>query len=265
MIYILHVSLSMFVQGPCKECKKTTSVHRGNVFWCKECKRIYNAQHTSSNKHSLALQHLSTLEQIGTNAVSLVNSLPTHSHHRAPLVHHLTQGITSTQASTVIKQSASYIRECKRKNVDESELLTEKYSNGAKRQKLGDSSINNIFNFIKDNCPVKSGSNQIRYRQYMNDEDLYKLYSQTAPLNIRVVCLKTFNIYKKQLNVRKVRSYWGQFDCSLCIQLRRLKPAWMQITDVERLNRIRLTLRKGQLRKLLYHRIQYFHSAINTF
>ena len=229
---------------------------------CYDCNNKQYAKQ-QPNEQSQSSTTLSILEQIGTNAVSLVNGLPTHSHHRAPLIHHLTQNITSTEAATAIKQSASYIRQCKRKNQDESDLMTGKYSQGVKRQKLGDSSINNIFNFIKDNCPVKSGSNQIRYRQYMNDEDLYKLYSQTVPPNIHVVCLKTFNIYKKQLNVRKVRSYWGQFDCSLCIQLTRLKPQWMQITDIERLNRIRLTLPKGLLRKLLYHRIQYFHSAIN--
>ncbi len=209
-------------------------------------------------------QSLSTLETIGQNAVTLVNTLPTHSHHRAPLIHHLAQGLTSTQAATAIKQSASYIRQCKRKNQDDSELLTQRYSHGVKRQKLNDDSRNGILNFIKDNCPVKSGWKYIQYRQYMNDQDLYQLYSQTVKPPLHLVCMKTFNIYKCQLNVRKVRSYWGQFDCSSCLQLRRWKPEWMQITDIERLNRIRLSTPKGQLRNLLYHRIQNFHSDINS-
>ena len=43
-------------------------------------------------------------------------ALPTHSHHRAPLVHHLSQGMSSAVAAPLLHTSASYIRECKRKD-----------------------------------------------------------------------------------------------------------------------------------------------------
>jgi len=64
--------------------------------------------------------------------------------------------------------------------------------------------------------------------------------------------------------VKRVRSYWGQFDCAKCLALRKLKPEWMSIHDEVKLNQIRLQQKKGPLRDLLYHRVQYFRSSINT-
>src|SRR6185312_14636665 len=147
------------------------------------------------------------------------------------------------------------IRQCKRKNQDDSELFTQHYSVGIKRQKLNEDSKNHIINFIKENCPTKSGSPKVKYRQYINDQDLYSLYSQTIKDNIRLVCFKTFNRYKREMKVKRIKSYWGQFDCVLCLQLQKLKPEWMKISDVDKLNSLRLKQKKGLLRDLLYHRI----------
>ena len=98
----------------------------------------------------------------------------------------------------------------------------------------------------------------------MNDEELHRDYLQSKKEGIRVVCLSTFLKYKKHLGVKRVRSYWGQFDCAKCLALRKLKPEWMSIHDEVKLNQIRLQQKKGPLRDLLYHRVQYFRSSINT-
>lgn len=169
---------------------------RNSHHLCRKCdyKRKYGAQ----LEETTAPQPLSTLEQIGTNAVSLVQSLPVHSHHRAPLLHHLSQNITSTEAAAAFNTSASYIRECKRKNMSDSDLLTQKYSSDVKRQKFNDATINHAMNFIIDNCPTKSGSSIIQPRQYLNDAELYTNYLSSNPKEeITLVSLNTFMKYKK--------------------------------------------------------------------
>lgn len=57
-----------------------------------------------------------TLTQIGQNASQLMASLPAHSHHRAPLLHHLSQGIPSTVAASLLHAAPSTIRNAKRKD-----------------------------------------------------------------------------------------------------------------------------------------------------
>ncbi len=148
--------------------------------------------------------------------------------------------------------------------MDEDDLMVQKYSQDVKRKKLSEATLNHIFDFIKSNCPAKSGSPTPTLRQFINDEDLYTLYSQSLSGDLHRVCLKTFRKYKHHLKVRRVKSYWGQFDCVLCLQLHQLKPEWTHVRDVDKLNSLRLRAPKGQLRDLLYHRIQNFHSAINT-
>jgi len=193
-----------------------------------------------------------------------MHSLPVHSHHRAPLLHHLAQGLSSTVAATTFDTSSSYIRECKRKNHSDSDLLVETYSSDVKRQKLPAEVILQLHNFIKENCPTKSGAPRVQYRQYVNDRELYANYLQSHKADIADVGYTTFLKYKKELHVKRVRTYWGQFDCAKCLQLKKLKPEWINIHDEGKLNQLRLRQPKGILRDLLYHRVQYFHNSINT-
>ena len=230
---------------------------------CKECN--HKRRYPSAQDTLTVPRPLSTLEQIGTNATALVQSLPPHSHHRGPLLHFLSQNITSTEAAVAFTSSASYIRDCKRKNMDASDLVNQKYSDDTKRQRLSDDRVNHLMNFITDNCPPKSGSATLMYRQYVGDQELYDRYlSAPNPANVKLICFNTFVKHKKWLRVRKLQSYWGQFSCSKCLELKRLRSDLAAIGDVDRLNRIRLSERTGQVKDLLYHRIQYFTSAINT-
>jgi hypothetical protein len=232
---------------------------KNRLYQCQTCHEKRRAKINLSSSSSTS----SILSTIGSNAVSLVQSLPSHSHHKAPLLHFLSKGITSTNASEYFNISSSYIRECKRKNQEQSDLLIQKYSSGVKRQKLSDETINHIMNYLIDNCPTKSGSSRIEYRQYINDYELYDNYLKTKKDNMYMVSISTFIRLKKWLRVKKIKSYWGQFDCILCLSLKKLKPEWMNIHDENKLNNLRLRQKKGLLRNLLYHRMHYFHNTIN--
>ena len=231
---------------------------------CTEHLDEYNQQKKRAKGEASYDAPMSALEQIGSNAVSLLHSLPAHSHHRAPLLHHLAQGITSTTAAATFHSSASYVRECKRKNCDDSDLLVEKYSRDVSRQKLPVEVLLRVINYIKENCPTKSGAPRVEYRQYVNDAELFSGYLSSPKGGIGVVSLNTFLKYKRELGVKRVRSYWGQFDCAKCLALRKLKPQWSSITHESQLNSLRLSQPKGVVRDLLYHRVQYFPSSINT-
>ena len=79
---------------------------------------------------------LDPLAQIGENACQLMATLPTHSHHRAPLLSALSQHIPSSTAATLLHAASSTIRNAKRKDYSDSDLLQQKYPTGVKRQKL---------------------------------------------------------------------------------------------------------------------------------
>ena len=107
-------------------------------------------------------------------------SLPTHSHHRAPLLSTLSQNIPSSQAAPLLHASPSYIRDCKRKEHSSSDLLTQKYSSGVKRTRLSDDTLGRVFSFIIGACPTPSGSKHVTFKQYVKDDDLYEAYKQSC-------------------------------------------------------------------------------------
>jgi hypothetical protein len=58
---------------------------------------------------------ITTEQQVTSNASQLMNSLPQHSHHRAPLLATLSQGLPSSTAAQLFGASASYVRDVKSK------------------------------------------------------------------------------------------------------------------------------------------------------
>ena len=56
--------------------------------------------------------------------------LPVHSHHRAPLIHHLSRDLPSTTAAELLHTTASYVRQCKRKSYDDVDLLQDRSVEG---------------------------------------------------------------------------------------------------------------------------------------
>ena len=113
---------------------------------------------------------LDPLAQVGQNACQLMASLPVHSHHRAPLLSTLSQHIPSTTASTLLHAAPSTIRNAKRKDYSNSDLMQQKYAAGVKRQKLSDERVEQLCDFVATACPTKSGEQSVTYHQYTTDD-----------------------------------------------------------------------------------------------
>jgi hypothetical protein len=154
---------------------------------------------------------LDPLAQVGQNACQLMASLPVHSHHRAPLLSALSQHIPSPTAATLLHAASSTIRNAKRKDYSNSDLMQQKYATGVKRQKLADERVEQLCDFVAAACPTKSGERSVTYHQYTTDDSLYSAYRQSTS---NPVSFNTFWRIKKWMRVRRAGRYLGQFDCS---------------------------------------------------
>jgi hypothetical protein len=179
---------------------------------------------------------ISTEQQITHNAAVLFHSLPKHSHHRAPLLHALSQGLSSAAAAKALHSSSSYVRACKRKSVEKADLLHDSYGRRVKRQRTEPARQQHICEFIATACPVKSGSRSITYYQYTTDDSLYAAYRQSTstPLSFH-----TFYNIKRWMHVRRAGKYFGQFDCSRCITFQKLQHIPEGELTVEQANDMR--------------------------
>ena len=119
--------------------------------------------------------------QLARNASRLMSMLPTHSHHRAPLLHILSDNIPSSAAAGLLHSSASYIRDCKRQDPSISDLLTERYQRGTKRRRLAPDQIDAVFNFLVSACSPVSGTAG-PFKQFIRDEELYQQYLDSRPV-----------------------------------------------------------------------------------
>ena len=68
----------------------------------------------------------SKAEIVFNNVSNMMAELPVHSHHRAPLVHALSKGMSSPAAAAALHTSASYVRQCKRKDYSDADLYHDK-------------------------------------------------------------------------------------------------------------------------------------------
>lgn len=201
---------------------------------------------------------LSPLEQVGTNAISLVRSLPVHSHHRGALLSSLSSHLSSTTAAHLLGSSASHIRNCRNKRRGNDDLFLEKYPHDVKRKKLSDETVSHMFQFLTAACPTKSGERSLTFHQLVNDDSLYQAYVACTPAGIKTVCLNTFLSLKRWLRVRRSGAYFGQFDCYLCLRMKQLPLLMAKAT--EEAERMKL----GQeLQKCQHHHQLTFPSAIN--
>lgn len=99
-----------------------------------------------------------------------------------------------------------------------------------KRQQTSTSTSKVVQEFIKQRCPVKSGSARVLYKQYITNDKLYREYcdnfgafanqirSNLATSEPLVkVSAKTFTNIKSGMHVSVQKVYWGQFDCPICV------------------------------------------------
>ncbi len=160
---------------------------------------------------------MNEIETVGTNAISLVQSLPSYSHRRAPLIASLTTNLPSSTVHNLFGISASYARQCKRKPTEQ--LMTQ-YPNKVKRKKISNDERTTIQQLIADYCPTKSGTPSLIYFQYMQNNELYSKYIESTPIPR---CYKTFIKVKTQMPIRVVKAYYGQFDCWTCLEYHQLQ------------------------------------------
>lgn len=88
-------------KGCCTECHSTFEKDKPSRTKCWRCRTPSKPEHTPT---------LDPLAQIGQNACQLMNALPVHSHHRAPLLSALSQHIPSSTAATLLHAASSTIR-----------------------------------------------------------------------------------------------------------------------------------------------------------
>ncbi len=155
-------------------------------------------------------ENIEPLAQIGENATQLMASLPTHSHHRAPLLQALSQHLPSSVAAPLLHSTPSYIRVVKsvagekRKSLSSSDLVTQSYPTGIKRQKLKPQRVEQLCDFVAATCPTKSGEKSVTYHQYTTDDSLYSAYRQSTD---QPVSFNTFWRIEKWMRVRRAGKY----------------------------------------------------------
>jgi hypothetical protein len=102
------------------------------------------------------------------------------------------------------------------RSYENADLFNEKYAHNVKRQKLHEAREAELFDFFANTCPVKSGSRNVTYRQYINDDALYESYRQGVE---QPVCFNTFYKRKVWMRIKRKGKYFGMFDCKLCYRL----------------------------------------------
>jgi hypothetical protein len=181
---------------------------------CSTCRK-HKRPHTTEEQ-----EKIDPRLQLVENASQLMASLPTHSHHRAPLLSALSQHLPSSTAATLLHAAPSTIRNAKRKDHSDSDLLQQKYATGVKRQKLAPERVDQLCDFVAAACPTKSGEKSATLHQYTTDDSLYSAYRQSIS---NPVSFNTFWKIKKWMRVRRAGRYHGQFDCSKCCMFNKLQ------------------------------------------
>jgi hypothetical protein len=230
----LFCSVQILCSGGCNRLIRRPS-NRTTV--CSRCDyRLRNPSESNSSASSLSAS-LTPLEQVGSNASRLMAALPVHSHHRAPLIHYLSEGLDSTTAATLLHTSASYVRQCRRKDYSNSDLLQDLYARDVSRQKTDPSVLTQLCDFIAASCPTKSGDRCVTYHQYVSDDALYQAYCTTF---FPAVSFHTFYNIKQWMRVKHAGKYLGQFDCSKCLRLKQLPTLIAAATDGEHRTQLQL-------------------------
>lgn len=193
--------------------------------------------------------------RVTENVGELMEMLPTHSHHRAPLVHFLSKGLDSHSAATILHCSDSYVRQCKRKDYSDADLLQDKYARNVKRQRTDPGALDELCNFFVITCPTKSGERSGTMHQYITDDALYQAYATTAhaPLSFYL-----FKQIKQWMRVKHAGKYLGQFDCSKCFRLKQLPSLLAAATTAEQ----RMELGQ-ELQRCERHQQVRFRNSIN--
>ena len=114
---------------------------------------------------------------IGQNTINMITSLPRQSPFRQQLIPPITQGLSSSDAASALHLTRQTISAARRNNTSASpSILTTKYPIHVKRtRKLQEK--HDAVRWLKNNLPVKSGSNREVYTQHDTNYQLYVDYT----------------------------------------------------------------------------------------
>lgn len=117
---VLACSVVFHCQFVCSDCRQWKRKEQRHGSRCTAC-------HNQHYRGPLQTPTLSTEQQVTQNASQLMRALPPHSHHRAPLLHHLSKDLPSKTAAKLFGTSASYVRQVKRKDYTDADLMQDRY------------------------------------------------------------------------------------------------------------------------------------------
>jgi hypothetical protein len=199
-------------QFQCPACHRWKPIQRKHGRTCNHC-------HHHPPKPLQSTPPITAEQRMTNNVADFMALLPPHSHHRAPLVHFLSRGLESATAAKYLNCSPSYVRQCKRKQFDNSDLVQDKYARDVKRQKLAPPLQHAVLEYLASACPTESGERSVTLHQFVSDDALYKGYSKvvTNPISFH-----TFYNMKRWLRIKRTGSYFGLFDCAKCYSLKQL-------------------------------------------
>lgn len=190
-------------------------------------------------------------QQLVVNTVDLISDLPPTSPHRRPILSTLSTNIPTSIAADLFNVSPSAIKNSRHPdyNPHNTELYS-KYKHGVKRKRISYETTTLVQEYIKSRCPVKSGSVRVLYKQYITDGQLYKEYCEDfgdcaqemknklgGDIVVDKLSYKTFMQKKGDMRVSKQKTYWGQFDCPICLK-KKICPSISYSTNINDSNTI---------------------------
>lgn len=122
------------------------------------------------------------LQPVAARALELLNSLPPHSHFRSGLLGVLMRDLPPSRAACLAGVDESTIRKAVHA-VSEGGLgeFEQKYAVGVTRERIPQLELDVIVQFLKDNCPPRSGTTREHYMQLLTGEDLYNKHRSDYP------------------------------------------------------------------------------------
>lgn len=119
------------------------------------------------------------LHPIAARAILLLNALPQHSHFRQVLLASLLRDLPGAEAAHIASVSETELKHAK-SAFSEADFggLTMSYAPGTEHERTPEIRIAAIEQFIREECPGKSGQSREHYYQRMTSQDLYARYRE---------------------------------------------------------------------------------------
>lgn len=182
------------------------------------------------------------------NAVQCLEALPHNSPISRPLIRHLSQGLTASQAKELlgVERTTFYRARSDKKDF----LLDLKYTPEAKRQRIADDALQIVEQFLDENFPVSSGRDYRVIR--FTDENLYILYFYYC-LERNIQPVGKINFLYSQLNNFKIHHSSDELICEYCRE-------WKELNELKQSKSLTKD-QEAKLKELDKHRERWHSQA----